>query len=111
MRQADGIVPPDGSIASIVPGAVKSAVTATVESLGSQYPLAVAQVVAILGSSAKAVDWLTSPCGALEINTPIDLLHRGDGEAVEIELGRIRIRHLRLRVYRIALRSHCRLAG
>ncbi len=61
----------------------------TLEILRSRYPGPVDQAVSIFGSSTKAIDWLTAPCGALKNQIPLDLLIRGDAEAVETELGRI----------------------
>lgn len=88
MRQ-DNVIPGVGSISSIAPSAVNDAVPVTMEILRAQYPGSVDQAVAIFGSPTKAMDWLTTPCGALENQIPLDLLIRGDVEAVETELGRI----------------------
>ncbi len=59
------------------------------EKLRSRFPEAADHAVEVFGSPAKTVDWLTSPCGALHGGIPLDLLARGDSEAVDTELGRI----------------------
>ena len=82
-------MPGSASVSSIAPPAVNDVVLETLESLHSRYPEPVDQAVAIFGSPTKAMDWLTTPCGALENQIPRDLLARGNVEAVETELGRI----------------------
>lgn len=88
MRQDDAI-PGSGSASSITPSTVNEVMPVTLEALRAQYPESVDQAVAIFGSPAKALDWLTTRCGALENQIPLDLLIRGDVEAVGTELGRI----------------------
>ena len=63
--------------------------TAVLDRLRSAHPQSVAHAIAVFGSNAKALDWLTSPCGALHNRTPACLLEQGDQDEVDTELGRI----------------------